>query len=65
MRLLKHIVKQYELGTLLIVFIKERLMQQKLKPSIFVWQTPVLYKYGGLYLNIWGKRYRIFKWGKH
>lgn len=40
-------------------------MQQKLKPSIFVWQTPVLYKYGGLYLNIWGKRYRIFKWGKH
>lgn len=27
------------------------------------WQTPLLYKYAGLFLTIGSKRYRIFKVG--
>ena len=31
----------------------------------FVWQSPKMFKWAGLYLNIWGKRYRVIKWGKN
>lgn len=34
-----------------------------IKPQLLVWQSPLFYKYGGLYLNAFGKRYRVFKWG--
>ena len=30
-----------------------------------VWQTPRLYRNAGLFLNVWCKRYRIFKVGEH
>lgn len=29
-----------------------------------IWQTPKLYKYGGLYITINNKRYRILKVGE-
>ena len=30
-----------------------------------IWQTPDLYKYGGLYLKLNNKKYRIFKVGQY
>ena len=27
------------------------------------WQTPKMFQWPGLYLTLWGKRYRIFKVG--
>jgi len=30
-----------------------------------IWQTPELYKYGGLYLKVNDKKYRIFKVGEY
>lgn len=35
------------------------------KPKLFVWQNPMYFKYGGLYLQVMGKRYRVFKFGKY
>ncbi len=32
--------------------------------DMFIWQNPKIFQYGGLFLKIWGKRYRIFKWGR-
>lgn len=31
----------------------------------FIWQSPRMYKYGGLYVKIFGKRYRLFQWGEN
>jgi len=35
------------------------------KPKLFVWQSPLYFKYGGLYLQVMGKRYRVVKFGKY
>ena len=35
------------------------------KPKLFVWQNPLYFKYGGLYLQVMGKRYRVIKFGKY
>lgn len=29
-----------------------------------IWQDPKMFYYGGLYLKVWGKRYRILKAGQ-
>lgn len=31
----------------------------------FTWQSPDLYRYAGLYVFIFGKKYRIFRVGNH